>query len=199
MPISSISVGDIARVGPGMDAAEVELFLYADEIRKSDVRIRSTIRQVQLGSKLRESIGEHVDRLRELRGVLTSLLDEKGKIKKGLAWLTIRNHWQDSKTVDWFMNVKSGYEFRINPKTSEIETREGAKSLWKEGKTLDTLDAEIQRLQDQLGQLDSDREITLLRMGQETNSKHRMLTQVTNLLKARNDAAMMILANLRTR
>jgi len=73
----------------------------------------------------------------------------------------------------------------------------GATPLVKVGSAAQRVQAEIKRLEDEICQLDGDRQLHMVQLNQEINNKNKVLNLLTNMLKAKNDAARMILSNLR--
>lgn len=76
-------------------------------------------------------------------------------------------------------------------------TAPGAKPLVNFNSSGQPVQAEIKRLEDEISQLDGDRQLLMVQVNQEINNKNKVINLLTNLLKAKNDAARMILSNLR--
>ena len=81
--------------------------------------------------------------------------------------------------------------------TKFVELPNGMTAVNLKGKvSVDTIDKEIKRLEDQLHQIDANREVRLITLNDMLNKKSNMVTQVTNLLKASHETSKAILRNL---
>jgi hypothetical protein len=78
---------------------------------------------------------------------------------------------------------------------TEILGRVKADAKWEV--TAEEVDAEINRLSQQIQELDSTREVDMILLNQMINSKGQMVTQATTLLRAAHESARTIVANMR--
>jgi len=193
----------------GLDA---EAIVLAHQIQRSSDRVQDVIGQMKLADAMRDAASARLNDLRTAYGVATSVADGENK------WI---HKWQDLKEAMYkHFGIADPKHPEAGPARDEadrilrlcatrgskvvanadgqVTIQNGTGKLFESGMTTDQLDAEIKRFEDQIAQLDSNRQVLMIKMNQETNNKNRTISMVTNLLKAKNDAARSILNALRT-
>lgn len=183
--------------------ADAETVLYAEQIRDSESRTTQFKDQIAHSRTLREAISRRLDQLRLLESAVSAATDSEGKLGN---WCELSKEIDNIAGGNTAMATElndlaawgGGWKATINVTDGTLNTRTaGCQALVRPGSSGQPIQAEIKRLEGEISQLDGDRQLQMVQLNQEINNKNKVVNLLTNLLKAKNDAARMILSNLR--